>query len=158
MFSLALVSNTRTPIDSPKRRASWVSTCFLAGSSFLFPTERVSRKTIFISTLTGQQQAGTILPFYCFSSNCMKRLKPTMNLLIKCHTSILGCDSVSFIKMNRLNFLHLILESHILDIYRTHRKLFALAGTLPRTFLFRNFQLQKPWLCSKSRTNVLMYL
>lgn len=39
MFSLALVSNTRTPIDSPKRTASWVSTCFRAGSSFLFPTE-----------------------------------------------------------------------------------------------------------------------
>lgn len=39
MFSLALVSNTRTPTDSPNRTASWVSTCFLAGSSFLFPTE-----------------------------------------------------------------------------------------------------------------------
>lgn len=38
MFSLALVSNTRTPTDSPKCTASWVSTCFRAGSSFLFPT------------------------------------------------------------------------------------------------------------------------
>lgn len=44
MFSLALVSNTRTPTDSPKRTASWVSTCFRAGSSFLFPTGREEGK------------------------------------------------------------------------------------------------------------------
>lgn len=44
MFSLALVSNTRTPTESPNCIASVVSTCFLDGSSFLFPTGTGNRK------------------------------------------------------------------------------------------------------------------
>lgn len=46
IFSLALVSNSRTPIWSLNRRASAVSTCFRDGSSLLLPTVRVAGKGV----------------------------------------------------------------------------------------------------------------